>query len=433
MATEKQPIESPSPLAPVPLAKPRLPTAPPHFSDEAVLLSDVPAPGRSKVKPQLVPAPEEGELFLETVTDWKQLELLQAEWTDLAASAIEPNPFYEPWMLLPALRAFGAGRDLEVVLVFAPSRVKGRKQLCGLFPLVRQRGRVELWKHPYCYLSTPLLRRDLGRRTLAKFCDHLQESAGLVRFEDVPGDGAFRLLLVDELNQRGWTSCVSSTYTRAILKPARSGEEFLERALTGKRRKELRRQRSRLAELGTLTVEELQPGSDPGPWVREFLELEKAGWKGREGCAAAVRDGHQGFIEEAVRQPGAGERLMMLALRLDGKPIALKLNLLSGNGSFAFKIAFDESFSRFSPGVLLELENVRRLHELPRLDWMDSCAAPNRFMINHLWPDRRELQTLFFATGRTLPSLVVALMPLLQLLRAHLPRRARKTTPRSEP
>src|SRR3954465_8798122 len=44
---------------------------------------------------------------------------LQA-WEELAAEAIEPNPFYESWMLLPALRAFGAGRDLSFVLVFAP-------------------------------------------------------------------------------------------------------------------------------------------------------------------------------------------------------------------------------------------------------------------------------------------------------------------------
>jgi hypothetical protein len=108
---------------------------------------------------------------------------------------------------------------------------------------------------------------------------------------------------------------------------------------------------------------------------------------------------------------------MMMALRLDGRPIALKYNLLAGDGSFAFKITFDEAYSRYSPGVLLELDNVHRLHELPQVRWMDSCAAPNRFMINHLWPERREMQTVFFSTGRTLPSLVLAVVPLFQFLR----------------
>ena len=96
----------------------------------------------------------------------------------------------------------------------------------------------------------------------------------------------------------------------------------------------------------------------------------------------------------------------MLALRLDGRPVALKMNLVGGEGAFAFKITFDESFGRFSPGVLLELDNVDRAHQLPALRWMDSCAAPSRFMINHLWPDRREMQTLFFSTGSLAPGAV---------------------------
>jgi hypothetical protein len=107
----------------------------------------------------------------------------------------------------------------------------------------------------------------------------------------------------------------------------------------------------------------------------------------------------------------------MLALRLDGRPLALKMNFLGGEGAFAFKITFDESFGRFSPGVLLELDNVERAHQLPALRWMDSCAAPNRFMINHLWPDRREMQTVFFSTGSRRGALMVALVPLLHFFR----------------
>jgi hypothetical protein len=51
----------------------------------------------------------------------------------------------------------------------------------------------------------------------------------------------------------------------------------------------------------------------------------------------------------------------MLALRLDGRPIAYKLDFLAGRGSFSFKIAFNENYGRYSPGELLEIENVRRL------------------------------------------------------------------------
>ena len=46
-------------------------------------------------------------------------------------------------------------------------------------------------------------------------------------------------------------------------------------------------------------------------------------------------------------------------------------------------------------------------------------------MINHLWPERREMQTVFLSTGRALPSLLLALVPLFQFLRARARRRRR--------
>jgi len=394
--------------------------ADPGFSDEALFLTDAPVPGQGQLAAQVRDA------WVEVVQDPTRLQVLEEEWESLAAAALEPNPFYEPWMLLPALRRFGRADRVEVALVWAPhpSREKGRKLLCGLFPVGFRRGRAELWKHPYCYLSTPLLRAPVARETLALFLDWLGSRTGLARLEDVPGDGAFHLHLVDELNRRRWPSLVSSWYTRAVFRPAATGEDFLERALNGKRRKELRRQRARLCELGKLEICELRPGGDLDAWIADFITLEASGWKGRAGVAAGVRETDRAYIEEMTREAFRRGRLMMLGLRLDGRPVALKCNLLAGEGSFAFKIAFDESRARYSPGVLLELENIHRLHERPGIRWMDSCAAANRFMINHLWPERREMQTVFFSTGRTLPSLALSLLPLLNFVRARLKRRA---------
>jgi hypothetical protein len=95
----------------------------------------------------------------------------------------------------------------------------------------------------------------------------------------------------------------------------------------------------------------------------------------------------------------------------------MKCNFLSGVGAYAFKIAFDESFARFSPGVQLELDNVVAFHERPQLRWMDSCAVARHFMINRLWTDRRTVRTLLLAPGGLRGEVVVALLPLLTWLR----------------
>src|SRR4051812_26157953 len=391
--------------------RPVTPTEPasPGFSDEALFLTDAPPPG----KPRDARAAAAG-FSVRRVTDWAELEALREPWHELAGAAVEPNPFYEPWMLLPALRRLAGGARVEVILVFRGDL------LCGLFPMARRKGRAELWRHPYCYLSAPLLRRGCEQAVIRCWLDELSRTAAFVRLEDVPGDGAIRLHLVDALYERGWPALVSEAYTRAILRPAATADEYMGRALAGKRRKELRRQRTRLSELGCLTTEELPRDADPAPFIEEFLALEAAGWKGREGVHA-LRD--RAFFAEMAEGAARAGRLQLLALRLDGRPVALKMNLLGGDRAFAFKITFDENFSRFSPGVLLELDNVERAHQLPALRFMDSCAAPNRFMINHLWIDRREMQTVFFSTGSLRGAFAVALLPLVHFFR-RLARRA---------
>ena len=78
--------------------------------------------------------------------------------------------------------------------------------------------------------------------------------------------------------------------------------------------------------------------------------------------------------------------------------------------SFAFKIAHDERFAKYSPGVLLERFNVKRFAEAPaKLDCMDSCAHEGHPMIERLWPDRREIAELTIAGRGLMPRAFVAL------------------------
>jgi hypothetical protein len=59
-------------------------------------------------------------------------------------------------------------------------------------------------------------------------------------------------------------------------------------------------------------------------------------------------------------------------------------------GAFTFKIAFDEDFARFSPGVLLQLEYLKVL-DRDDIGWTDSCAVEDHPMINSLWKERRTI------------------------------------------
>ncbi len=66
------------------------------------------------------------------------------------------------------------------------------------------------------------------------------------------------------------------------------------------------------------------------------------------------------------------------------------VNFLTPPGSFSFKTVFNEAWGRFSPGVLIQLENLKILDD-PRIAWMDSCAVEDHPMIDGLWTERRAI------------------------------------------
>jgi hypothetical protein len=61
----------------------------------------------------------------------------------------------------------------------------------------------------------------------------------------------------------------------------------------------------------------------------------------------------------------------MVGLNLDRKPLAHCWNMLSGEGSYAYRTAYDERFADFSPGIMAEIVTIRHFHELPATQRMD--------------------------------------------------------------
>jgi CelD/BcsL family acetyltransferase involved in cellulose biosynthesis len=365
-------------------------------------------------------------LAIEVVRSVDALEAHGPALEALAARAIEPNVFYEPWLLLPALRAYGQGARLEFVLVFQSDAraTRGPDALVAFFPLERRHSykrlpvhTLRLASHVHCFLCTPLVRADRARQALAAFLDWLGAgTAAVMEFRDIAGEGPFHQLLVQMLHERARPPWVVDWHTRALFRPRRDADAYVGAAISGRHAKELRRKHRRLAEQGRLEYRELKVGEDLQPWLEQFLELEARGWKGTVGGALACNARGRTFFATAVAEAHRRGRLMALGLYLDDRPLALKCNFLAADGSFAFKIAFDEAYAAWSPGLLLEFENIRRLHDRPEVRWMDSCAHARHALINRIWLDRRTVQTLAFGTGRAPGDLAIALMSLLRWL-----------------
>jgi CelD/BcsL family acetyltransferase involved in cellulose biosynthesis len=329
----------------------------------------------------------------------------------LAQQALEPNFFYEPAALISALK-YMTPEDAMIVVV--RHRSDG---VTGIFPFQLEskfRGlplrSLKSLRHPYCFLCTPLVSSLHARGTVQAFLDWTEAKtapASIIELELVANDGPFWATWTAELKSRSQWQTHMTAYPRALFKPATGGDTGASR----KHVKEFGRLRRRLNDVGNCRFMFWRAGEPIQPWVDKFLHLEASGWKGRKHTALASEEYSRRYFTDIVTQSAAHNSVQMLAIELDGVPIAMKCNFLANEGAFAFKIAYDERYEKYSPGVLLELFNMEQLREhCTETKWMDSCALPQHFLINRLWTERRIVTTGVMAS-RGVAKLLVRNLP----------------------
>jgi len=339
-------------------------------------------------------------------TQWRplaDLAGLAAEWRALAARAVEPNVFYTPAFALPAARALAP--DAGAVLV----RGGEPRRLIGLFPcrIEARRYGVRLplltgWTHPYAPLGTPLVDRDAVAAAVAGFLDHVADDARLPKLLLTPyqvEDGPVAAALAAAIARRGGRIAAFGRHRRALLAPGGERAGYLDAALGGKKRKELRRQRRRLDEAGGVAFTLAREPGAVADALGQFFALEAQGWKGRAGTAAAQDGAIRRFVEAAVVDLAAQGQAGIARLACGDRVVAAGVLLTSGRGAWFWKVAHDESVARASPGVQLTLDLTEQVLGDAAIDWCDSCAAAGHAMIDSIWRERRTLADQLIALG----------------------------------
>ncbi len=127
-------------------------------------------------------------------------------------------------------------------------------------------------------------------------------------------------------------------------------------------------------------------GSDD-EYLRTFLEIEASGWKRRSGTAILIDQNLLEFYRTLTRRLTRIGWLEWHFLRTAGRAIAGHLGIRVNRSFVLFKIAFDESYSSYSPGNVLfdmmlersfenrEYEEINCLSDSP---WMKNWNTARR-------------------------------------------------------
>jgi CelD/BcsL family acetyltransferase involved in cellulose biosynthesis len=327
-------------------------------------------------------------------------DIPEAPWRALAERAVEPNGYYLPdWEL--AVNAFATGRTGASALNAwseTPLVPDGAARLIGLLPV------ISMWRaykiplpalasaSPYGTLCTPLLDREsAGDAVNLMMAQARSAGAHALILRDVSLNGAAMKAITEVLGQSGMRPRLLQSHTRACLDARRDGDELLRNALGGKKLKELRRQRNRLAEHGAVRFDVARTPEAIAAAVETFMALEASGWKARRGTALKQDDGDADFIRRATAGLAQTGQCEIVALHAGETPVAAAIVLRHQDRAFYFKLGVDERFAKYSPGVQLTLELTRHLCAQATIATADSTASADHPMINPIWRGRLKI------------------------------------------
>ncbi len=316
----------------------------------------------------------------------------------------EPNPFYADHLLAPALADLTDDAQVrQIIAKDANGREIGRLPVTthrrhGRFPVAHSAN----WVHRHCFYGAPLLRagqEDAAWQALLAELDIAPWAGRFLHLRGYDPHAPAGLALARLCARQGRSIEIIETRERALLSSTLDADAYWTATVRSKKRKELRRLQYRLAEEGEIVRRALGPADDLDLWVDDFLAVERSGWKGEGGTALGSQEADARFFRAACAGARAAGELEMLRIDCDARPIAMLVNFIGPLGGFSFKIAIDPAFARYSPGVLIEQDNLVRVLDEKAAPWMDSCAATDHPMIDSLWAERRTIAQCRVALG----------------------------------
>lgn len=322
-------------------------------------------------------------------------------WDDLGDHAEPAGAFAEPWFVRRSLEHCDPQGTARLAVVAAHD---GR--WLGAMPVVpvARQGRSPLpawaaWTHPNRFAGTPLVRRGQAMAFWRGLIDGLgraDRARIALCLRDLPLDDPVNRVLLEGCARAGRPVTIDRTVGRARLA---AGPGAVVPELCAKQASRIRGLERKLErEVGPIELAIVGDAARIEETIAAFLALERAGWKGAAGSAMACAEPTRGLFLAVAREAAARGCFEAGVLRAGGQVLAIATQLGGHGRMFGFKMAYDEAFASYAPGLLL-LNRLTGSFVARTVGDVDSCAAPDQQPISRLWPARRELVDCRVALG----------------------------------
>jgi CelD/BcsL family acetyltransferase involved in cellulose biosynthesis len=297
------------------------------------------------------PATTATELTLETVSDEASFATLEPEWDDLVRSRPRPSPFLLHRWLLEWWRHYGAEGELAIHVARRDGRLVGALPLCvrpshGMGVLTFVGGEDSS--------LADLLVADGEPPEVATALAERAASSGqdFAKFSGLPSGSR----LLAELG--GSHLRLIERSEAPVLDLSDGWEDVYRSKLTSKKRNHYRRRRRQLAEAGRVEVDVARTEAELERALEDAFTLHELRWNGRpDGSGFATPVGRR-FHHATIQALAPLGLPRIVTLKLDGRPVAFHYYLVLEGRMYVYRIAFDPSFGRLSPGAINTLDAI---------------------------------------------------------------------------
>jgi len=321
-----------------------------------------------------------------------------ARWRLLASHGPFSGPFLDPHWMLSWTEAF-APHDPVLVCARAGRRLVGLAALQRLMEswggrrltILQSRTNAESFR--FAFLSWKG-RVDIQEQLWRALCH--SGGSDVIRIEHVPEGSPTLAAARTVAGELGWSCLVRPTYLTPwrSLSPTTQWDD----GLTRRFKRNLRRAERRLGELGEVRFEVVTTGTRLKQALEVFYRLEASGWKGRNGTAVAQCSQAKRFYDGLVDRA----EVWIPILTVCGDPVAAYVLRVSGHNIFALKTGYDQTYSKYAPGLLLTSRVIRYGLE-HGMEMLDLMADKSRWKADWAPEVRPHYEVLLFAptpTGR---------------------------------
>lgn len=272
---------------------------------------------------------------------------LKREWDALFARAGRPHQLFQSHILLSHWAGAYSGNAKDTIIITARSG----NRLVAIVPLTLTRTagikRLRLMGSPIAQFDDVLLDIDCGDAVHTLLWQAITGiGADVFETKRVRADSALACLLPSG----GDVTETSEAPFACLMSRVGNGEPG--QAYSAKERSNVRRRQRRLAEQGALVMTTYPPGEQAAAMASRAIDIKRRGLKAAGIVSPAVRnEGFETFFQNVAADPQAG--LLVSAIEIDGRPIAIDLSFLCKATAFGHVLATEPEMIQSGTGNVL--------------------------------------------------------------------------------